>query len=72
LLGSFFDSLLGATYQAIYYCPQCKKETERYPLHTCGTKTKLTRGLPWLDNDLVNFLASVFAGFVAAAIQIWL
>jgi uncharacterized protein (TIGR00297 family) len=72
LLGSFFDSLLGATYQAIYYCPQCKKETERYPLHNCGTKTKLTRGLPWLDNDLVNFLAAVLAGFVAAAVQIWL
>jgi uncharacterized protein (TIGR00297 family) len=73
LLGSFFDSLLGATYQAIYYCPHCKKETERHPLHTCGTKTKLSRGVSWLDNDLVNFLAAVFGGgLAAAAIQFWL
>ncbi|HPH94624.1 MAG TPA: DUF92 domain-containing protein [Anaerolineaceae bacterium] len=54
LLGSLFDSLLGATVQAIYTCPTCRKETERHPLHTCGTPTLPLRGLPWLDNDWVN------------------
>lgn len=54
LLGSLFDSLLGATVQAIYDCPSCLKETEHHPLHTCGTPTILRRGWPWLDNDLVN------------------
>ncbi len=54
VLGSFFDSLLGATVQAIYYCPRCEKETEKHPLHTCGTKTERLRGLSWLNNDLVN------------------
>ena len=37
-LGALFDSLLGATVQSIYYCPTCQKETERYPLHSCGTR----------------------------------
>ena len=54
LLGSFFDSLLGATLQAIYFCPRCEKETEKHPLHTCGEKTVQLRGLSWLNNDLVN------------------
>ncbi len=61
LLGSLFDSLLGATVQSIYYCPACAKETERHPLHTCGTPTTRLRGWPWLDNDLVNLGCSLFA-----------
>jgi uncharacterized protein (TIGR00297 family) len=67
LSGSTFDSLLGATLQGIYYCPQCEKETESHPVHRCGTQTTQLRGRRWLDNDLVNFLCSV-AGAVAAAI----
>ena len=55
LAGSLVDSFLGATVQAIYLCPTCQKETERHPEHTCGTKTTLKRGFPWLDNDWVNF-----------------
>ncbi len=54
LAGSSADSLLGATIQAIYWCPACEKETERHPLHTCGTATTLMRGWAWLDNDWVN------------------
>ncbi|MBN1668196.1 MAG: DUF92 domain-containing protein [Anaerolineales bacterium] len=62
--GSLFDSFLGATVQAIYTCPQCRKETERYPVHTCGTATLPRRGWRWLNNDLVNFLASAAGGLV--------
>ncbi len=62
--GSLFDSLLGATVQAIYQCPACNKETERHPLHTCGEQTKLKRGWPWLDNDWVNFACGAFGVFV--------
>ncbi len=65
LLGSFFDSMLGATVQAIYYCPKCKKETERHPLHSCGTRTTLRRGWPWLDNDWVNFLSALAGALLA-------
>ena len=54
LAGSLFDSFLGATVQAIYRCPHCEKETEKHPLHTCGTKTIQIRGWKWLNNDMVN------------------
>lgn len=65
LLASLFDSLLGATVQAIYYCATCQKETERQPVHTCGTATQHRRGWRWLDNDWVNFLASAVGALLA-------
>lgn len=71
LAGSLFDSLLGATLQAIYTCPVCQKETERHPTHTCGAATVRVRGLPWLDNDMVNFAASLM-GALAALLLYWL
>jgi uncharacterized protein (TIGR00297 family) len=67
LIGSIFDSLLGATEQAIYHCPTCIKETERHPTHTCGTPTTLKRGREWLDNDLVNFACSAVGAITATA-----
>jgi uncharacterized protein (TIGR00297 family) len=66
LIGSFFDSYLGAMLQATYYCPKCKKETEHHPLHGCGTKTTLRRGWAWLDNDWVNFLSAVVGALLAS------
>lgn len=60
LAGSLFDSLLGATVQAMYYCPADEKETEKHPLHTCGMETVHIRGWKWLNNDWVNFACSAF------------
>ncbi len=68
LIGALADSLLGATLQAIYRCPACGKETERYPRHTCGAETALLRGLPWVGNDLVNFLATVVGAALSMAL----
>lgn len=65
LLGSLFDSLLGATVQAIYRCPTCDKETEQHPIHSCGTPTEQIRGWRWLDNDWVNFGCGAFGAVVA-------
>jgi uncharacterized protein (TIGR00297 family) len=67
LAGSLFDSLLGATVQAIYWCDTCGKETERR-IHRCGTQTRLLRGWRWLGNDMVNLVASVVGALVAAGI----
>jgi uncharacterized protein (TIGR00297 family) len=66
VFGSIFDSLLGATVQAIFECPICAKETERHPIHTCGSKTTRIRGWYWLNNDFVNFLASCIGAVLAA------
>jgi len=65
LAGSLFDSFLGATVQAMYYCPTDKKETEKHPLHTCGTETVHIRGWKWLNNDWVNFACGAFGALVA-------
>jgi uncharacterized protein (TIGR00297 family) len=70
LFGSLFDSWLGATVQAIYFCEACGKETERHPIHTCGRPTRLVRGWRWLDNDWVNFLSSVTGAVVAVSMII--
>jgi uncharacterized protein (TIGR00297 family) len=67
LAGSLFDSLLGATVQAIYYCDFDQKETES-AVHRCGNGTRLIRGWRWLDNDWVNFMASVFGSGMAVAL----
>jgi len=69
LLGSLFDSLLGATVQAMYFCPADQKETEKHPLHTCGTPTVHIRGWTWLDNDWVNFACGAFGVVIALAIH---
>lgn len=70
LAGSYFDSLLGASIQAIYYCPACDKETERHPQHLCGAQTVYKRGWHWLNNDLVNFVSSLVGAL--AALGVWL
>jgi uncharacterized protein (TIGR00297 family) len=67
LLGALFDSILGATIQAIYRCPHCGKETEKHPLHSCGTNTIQVRGWKWLNNDMVNLgcaLAGALVGLI--------
>jgi uncharacterized protein (TIGR00297 family) len=66
--GAFIDSLLGATVQAIYWCPTCQKETERQPVHICGTTTYQVRGWSWVKNDLVNFICSFTGAIVAAGL----
>lgn len=72
LLGSLFDSLLGSTVQAIYFCPTDHKETEKHPYHTCGSPTVQIRGWRWLNNDLVNVACSLFGAgisLIAALVQ---
>ncbi len=72
IVGSLFDSLLGATVQAVYYCNHCDKETES-PVHRCGQPARRLRGWTWLNNDLVNLMSSLVGGLVAAALawMVW-
>jgi uncharacterized membrane protein len=55
--GSLADSLTGALWQARRHCPSCALDTEQR-IHLCGTTTRLTGGISWLDNDAVNLLGS--------------
>lgn len=68
LAGAFFDSLLGASVQRVYWCNRCHKETER-SVHTCGASSRPLRGWRWLDNDAVNFLASIMGSGVTASLM---
>lgn len=70
LSGAFFDSLLGASVQRVYWCDRCHKETER-AVHTCGTNSRPLRGWPWLDNGAVNFLSSVLGSGMTVSL-LWL
>jgi uncharacterized protein (TIGR00297 family) len=56
--GAAADSLLGASLQALRWCPSCARECETNP-HDCGTATQLRRGLRWLENDGVNLSATL-------------
>jgi uncharacterized protein (TIGR00297 family) len=64
VLGMVADSVLGATVQGRYRCPDCGVGSERRR-HRCGTATIRVGGSQWVDNDLVNALATGFAGVVA-------
>jgi uncharacterized protein (TIGR00297 family) len=66
-LGAFVDSALGATVQAGYRCPACGQAVET-PVHApCGRPAILVRGWPWVDNDVVNALATT-AGALAGMV----
>jgi uncharacterized protein (TIGR00297 family) len=66
LAGSLFDSLLGATVQRIYWDDLKQKETEKRFKY--GREMKPLRGWGWMNNDLVNLLASVIGGLVVAVV----
>lgn len=67
LLGSLFDSLLGATAQGIFYCARCQVKTEK-EVHGCGLRTSQARGWRWLNNDMVNFLSAMCGALLAMVI----
>ena len=70
MVGSCFDSVLGATIQAMYTCPVCKTETEQQ-IHHCGSRTEFQRGIAWMNNDVVNFMATATGSAVAIALDIF-
>jgi uncharacterized protein (TIGR00297 family) len=64
LIGTMADSFLGATVQAMFTNPETGKETEKRIARN-GVKNVFKRGWPFMDNDAVNFLSSIFGAGVA-------
>lgn len=65
LAGMFTDSLLGATLQSRYACPQCDRVMEHAGF--CHAPMQLVRGWRWLNNDAVNLIGSLTGALVATA-----
>jgi uncharacterized protein (TIGR00297 family) len=65
--GALLDSLLGASLQALRWCPQCRRFCETEP-HACGANTTLVRGAAWFGNDAVNAAATAIGAAVAFAL----
>ena len=56
-LGAFADSILGASVQAVYKDPKTGQLTELREIE--GRKTDKVSGVSWINNDVVNLMASV-------------
>ena len=65
IIGMLIDSLLGATLQGVYECPQCAARSERRDT-VCHEPVRLIRGWRWLDNDAVNLAATLTGAAVGA------
>jgi uncharacterized protein (TIGR00297 family) len=66
VLGATFDSVLGATVQRKGHCLICNKPTEA-PRH-CGESTQVRAGVRYVDNNLVNLMATVVGAAASFAV----
>jgi uncharacterized protein (TIGR00297 family) len=64
--GAILDSLIGGSVQGMYRCRVCEKITEK-KTH-CGLATEHVAGLRWVNNDLVNLMATLFAAGAVALV----
>lgn len=69
ITGMLADSVLGATLQARFACPVCKRVTERPG--NCHGPLQHVRGWRWLDNDTVNAFGSLAGALTAAGVTRW-
>lgn len=70
-LGMVVDSTLGALLQGRFHCAACNMASE-WRVHRCGRVTAPTSGIAWLNNDVVNFFATVAAGVAGIVLWCWL
>ncbi|MEI6775674.1 MAG: DUF92 domain-containing protein [Chloroflexales bacterium] len=66
--GAMLDSLLGATYQAIYAYSDGRETERRFDRR--GNPTTFVRGWPWLNNDVVNLSSSVGGALIAILVMV--
>ncbi|HEY6219643.1 MAG TPA: DUF92 domain-containing protein, partial [Gemmatimonadaceae bacterium] len=64
IAGAMADSLLGATAQRRQWCASCQRVTEMR-VHDCGTETTRIGGISWIENDMVNLLATIVGSLIA-------
>jgi len=62
-IGNVIDTIIGAFYQQVYVCKKCGIETEKK--EHCQIATTRIKGIPLVDNDMVNFLAGVLSAMIA-------
>ncbi len=70
-LGSLLDSFLGATLQAHFQCPECRKVTEKRE-HCGGNTTLYHHGIHWLNNDWVNIFCAAAGVSVVFILREWI
>ena len=68
VLGAFFDSLLGSLAQVKYKCSVCGSVVERE--QHCGEPAVRYSGIPFVNNDLVNLVSTLFAAGISAVIYL--
>lgn len=66
VLGASFDSVLGAVVQRRGYCVVCHRPTEA--LRHCGESARVVGGVRYIENNLVNLLATVVGAAVSLAV----
>ena len=66
-LGEFLDSIVGATLQAKYYCPECGTLTDK-EVHICGSLTQFHSGFKFIGNESTNVIATSILALVSLAL----
>jgi uncharacterized membrane protein len=70
VVGSLADSVAGATFQRKSFCVVCGKPSEN--LVHCGEPTRFSSGLKFVDNHIVNVIATVFGALGATGLYLLL
>jgi uncharacterized membrane protein len=65
LAGSLADSVAGAGFQAVYHCPACGADPEVARHADCPERALRVAGLPGIDNDAVNLIATATGAAVS-------
>ena len=68
IIGSTADSIIGGLFQARYTCKKCGRAVE--VKQHCGEKTLHLGGLPYINNDIVNIIATAIGALAGYAIQV--